>query len=111
MTISHDNGYGTIYTFEVVDKIPSGYAIWNIPRKGLEGYLPICQVKPGSFSVEAETLKAVPVPEEDAVKLIRAKGMFGIDSLSAAEWKIKRTKKPVPYFFTEVRDLLKKYTA
>lgn len=28
-----NNGYGTTYYFEIVDRIPAGYIVWNIGEK------------------------------------------------------------------------------
>lgn len=85
MTISRDNGYGTTYVFEVVDKIPSGYQVWNVPREGLEGYLPVCQVRPGTHDVIRETLKAVRMPEDEVLTLSWASMRYGASTLAKAE--------------------------
>ena len=58
-TITH-NGY----TFELVDRIPQGYLVWNIGKHMIDGYLPLCRLAyfqpfPGGRSIENETLKAI----------------------------------------------------
>jgi hypothetical protein len=47
--------------FEIVDRIPKGYLIWNIGNNMLEGYLPLCRyVNPGSsFRIDGNSLKAI----------------------------------------------------
>lgn len=51
------------YTFEIVDRVPYGYAVWNINDMG-NGYLPLCRLAqyqpfPGGRNIEVETLKAI----------------------------------------------------
>ena len=52
------------HTFEIVDRVPPGYHIWNIGDNMADGYLPLCrlcaiQPFPGGRSIEADTLKAI----------------------------------------------------
>lgn len=58
-TITHDG-----YTFELVDRVPRGYLIWNIGKNMIDGYLPLCRLAqfqpfPGGRNIEVETLKAI----------------------------------------------------
>lgn len=47
------------HTFEIVERVPMGYQIWNIGKNMIDGYLPLCRVIPGTFSIEPETLKVI----------------------------------------------------
>lgn len=47
------------HTYTVVDSFPLGYVPWNIGKYAPEGYLPLCTMKPNSFEVNTETLKAI----------------------------------------------------
>lgn len=58
-TITHHG-----YTFELVDRVPRGYFVWNIGKNMIDGYLPLCSLAyfqpfPGGRSIEVETLKAI----------------------------------------------------
>lgn len=58
-TITHHGN-----TFELVDRVPRGYFVWNIGKNMIDGYLPLCRLAlfqpfPGGRSIEAETLKAI----------------------------------------------------
>ena len=58
------------YKFEIVKSIPKGYSIWNIGNNMVDGYLPLCQVEPSTYSIIPETLKAVKF--EKAQTILRA---------------------------------------
>lgn len=90
MTIKHDNGYGTTYIFEVVDKIPSGFEIWNIPEIGNGEYIPICQSI--NHNVNTETLKAIKMNKED-ISVFRKAASAGIKTVSKAKRTLSRTAK------------------
>ncbi len=58
-TITHHGN-----TFELVDKVPRGYFVWNIGKNMIDGYLPLCRLAffqpfPGGRNIEVETLKAI----------------------------------------------------
>lgn len=58
-TITHHGN-----TFELVDRVPRGYLIWNIGKNMIDGYLPLCRLAyfqpfPGGRNIEVETLKAI----------------------------------------------------
>lgn len=51
-------------TFELVDRVPRGYFVWNIGKNMIDGYLPLCRLAffqpfPGGRNIEVETLKAI----------------------------------------------------
>ena len=61
------------YTFEIVEKIPEGYEVWNIGRHMQSDELvPLCQVFAGTYNINPDTLKAIKMlPAEAAVKACR----------------------------------------
>lgn len=89
MTIKHDNGYGTTYIFEVVDKIPEGFSIWAISGIGNGEYTPVCEtVRPNDkncYDVNTETLKAIKLSKEEVDILFK--------SAMAGDGTLKKSKK------------------
>ena len=78
-TYSFDNGYGTTYTFEIVDRIPKGYHIWHIPEEDmLEGLVPLCQCYEGTYDVITPTLKAIYIEDKAIRKLLIRETFRGI---------------------------------
>ena len=70
-TYSFDNGYGTTYTFEIVDRIPKGYEVWNINGESMgDRLLPLCQLHKGTHSVVQETLKAIYLKNNESRDLV-----------------------------------------
>lgn len=54
--------FGVSHTFELVDRVPLGYSIWNIGKNMADGYLPFCRLAavqpfPGGRDIEVNTLK------------------------------------------------------
>lgn len=79
-TIIFDNGYGTTYKFEIVDKIPKGYEVWNIDFNKLGGgYVPLCQVYEGTYNIIKSTLKAIKIDNEEERKIIKKAVSRGIN--------------------------------
>lgn len=74
--------------FEIVEKIPENYVIWNIGKNmGTDKYIPICQLKT-KYDVDLFSLKAVPVTPEEYSKLQDASS-WGVSSLENAEKALK----------------------
>lgn len=98
MTIKHENGYGTTYIFEVVEKIPAGFEIWNIKPIQAYGktYIPICQaIRPDDkncFEVNTNSLKAIEVPENEA-SILSKSASAGIKTMKKAEKTLSRNAK------------------
>ena len=71
--IYSDNGYGTTYIFEIVDKIPAGYSVWNIPPIANGEYIPVCVTtepeNKNCFDVNITNLKAVKLEKKEVVAL------------------------------------------
>ena len=75
--------------FEIVDKIPSGFFVWNIGENmGSDEYIPLAQdLKPGdkeSFEINPYTLKAIKLDSEE-VKLLRNAASVGVNNRITAE--------------------------
>ena len=77
--VSFDNGYGRTYTFEIVDKIPEGYEIWNIDFNKLgNGLVPLCEVD-DNYSVNVNTLKAIRIEDEYERVALKTACAWGFD--------------------------------
>ena len=50
--------------YEVVDRIPKNYVIWNIGSNAPEGYLPICKLK-DKYNIDISTIKAIKIENSD----------------------------------------------
>lgn len=85
-----DNGYGTTYDFEIVEKIPYGFEVWNIPEIGNGEYIPICQSV--DYNVNVNTLKAIKLNKSEVAILSKAADA-GIDMVKKAKRTISRTAK------------------
>lgn len=90
MKIKHDNGYGTTYIFEVVEKIPYSYEVWNINEIGSGEYIPICQSV--DCNVNVKTLKAIKLSKEEVAILSKA-ASAGIKTVSKAKITLSRVAK------------------
>ena len=83
--------------FEIVDKIPHGYFVWNIGENmGHDEYITVCQsAHPGDkdcYEVNTRTLKAVRLDVAE-VKLLRKAAGIGINSLETAEKAINSKRR------------------
>lgn len=79
--------------FEVVDKIPSGFFVWNIGENmETHEYIPVCEdLHPEdkeNYEINAATLKAVKVAPDEWEKLNKA-AHWGVGNLKQAEKAIK----------------------
>lgn len=83
--------------FEIVDKIPTGFFVWNIGENmGSDEYIPLAQdLKPGdkeSFEINPYTLKAIKLDSEE-VKLLRNAARFGVNNRITAEKALRSKRK------------------
>ncbi len=88
-------------TFEVVDRIPAGYFVWNIgSNMGHDEYILLCEKlypglkksDPEYYSINRDTLKAIKLDKEE-VKLLRSAAGYGVCSKKDALSAIKRNAK------------------
>ena len=79
--------------FEIVEKIPSGFFVWNIGENmGSDEYIPICEdLHPEdkeNFEINTSTLKAIKlIPEE--VNALRHAASWGVNNKDTAEKALK----------------------
>lgn len=83
--------------FEIVDKIPGNFYIWNIGENmGTNEYIPLAQdLKPGdkeNFEINPETLKAIRLNPEE-VQILRKAAGIGVNNLKAAEKALKSKRR------------------
>ena len=82
-----------IDVFEIVEKIPVGFFIWNIGENmGTHEYIPVCEdLHPedkDNYEINAATLKAVKVAPDEWEKLDKAAN-WGVGNLKQAEKALK----------------------
>lgn len=70
------------HTFEIVEKIPTGFFVWNIGENMTDGYIPICEILEG-YSINTETLKAIAL-EENEIEIVRESARYGVNDLKSA---------------------------
>lgn len=86
-----------IHVFEIVEKIPAGFFIWNIGENmGTHEYIPLCEdlhpENKDDYSITPETLKAVKVSPDEWEKLNKAASV-GVGNLKAAEKALKNKRR------------------
>ena len=79
--------------FEIVEKIPSNYFVWNIGENmGTDEYIPICEdLHPedkDNYEINPNTLKAIKLSDEE-VKALRKAASWGVNSKATAEKALK----------------------
>ena len=83
--------------FEIVDKIPARFFVWNIgDNMGTREYIPVCEdLHPedkDDYSINPATLKAVKVSPEEWEKLDKAAN-WGVGNLKQAEKALKSKRR------------------
>ena len=83
--------------FEIVEKIPTGFFVWNIgDNMGHDEYIPLCKdLHPEdkeNFEIDTTTLKAIKLPINE-VKALREAAHIGIVSKKTAEKAIKSKRR------------------
>ena len=83
--------------FQIVDKIPAGFYVWNIGENmGSDEWIPLAEdLKPGDkedHHVNTETLKAIRLNPEE-VQILRKAANIGINSLKTAEKALKSKRR------------------
>lgn len=94
-TKSNLNDRGDI--FEIVEKIPAGFFVWNIGENmGTDEYIPLCKdLHPEdkeNFEIDVTTLKAIKLPSSE-VKALREAAHVGIVSKTTAEKALKSKRR------------------
>ena len=83
--------------FEIVEKIPAGFFVWNIGDNiGLDEYIPICKdlhlEDKENFEIDTTSLKAIKLPI-DEVKALREAAACGVNSKKTAEKALRSKRK------------------
>ena len=86
-----------IDVFEIIEKIPVGFFVWNIGENmGTHEYIPVCEdLHPedkDDYSINPATLKAVRVSPEEWEKLDKAAN-WGVGNLKQAEKALKSKRR------------------
>lgn len=86
-----------VHIFEIVDKLPSGYFVWNIGENmGSDEYIPICEdlhpANKKNFEINTTTLKAIKLNPKD-VRALRSAAGWGITSQREAEKALRSKRK------------------
>lgn len=86
-----------VHTFEIVNKIPLGFFVWNIGENmGHDEYIPLCEdLHPedrNNYDVNTSTLKAIKLPVEE-VQLLRAAAHWGVTSKAEASKALRSKRK------------------
>ena len=93
-TITTKDTFGKIQTYEVVEKIPSGFFVWNIGENmGTDEYIPVCEdLHKDNYEINPYTLKAIKLSAEE-VKALRKAASVGINSKKTAEKALKSKRR------------------
>ena len=83
--------------FEIVEKIPAGFFIWNIgDNMGHDEYIPLCKdLHPEdkeNFEIDTTVLKAIKLPINE-IKALRQAASWGVNSKATAEKALKSKRK------------------
>lgn len=86
-----------IHKFQIVDKIPVGFCVWNIGENmGSDEWIPLAQnLKPGdkeNFEINPDTLKAIRLNPKE-VQILREAAGVGVNSLKTAEKALKSKRR------------------
>jgi len=98
------------YSFEIVEKIPYNYHIWNVNKNLIEGYIPLIKLSSiqgfeDGRSIDVETMKAIKC--EDYAEIMdnlyitknvknTEKWLEENEGNPKKKWEINRVKKSLP---------------
>ena len=96
-TITTKDTFGNLRDYEVVEKIPSGFYVWNIGENmGSDEYIPICEdLHPedkDNYEINPYTIKAIKLNAEE-VKALREAAHVGINNKKTAEKALKSKRR------------------
>lgn len=97
MKIKTKDTFGNTNEYEVVEKMPNGYFVWNIgANMGTDEYIPIAEWKhPGNkenYDINPDTVKAIKMDPAD-VRVLRKASGYGISDYTDAKRAIARNPK------------------
>lgn len=104
-TITTESIWNT-HTFEIVNKIPAGFFVWNIGENmGNDEYIPLAEAlhpeDKENYEINQYTLKAIKLSTEE-VKALRKAADWGVNSKAIAEKALKSKRKG--YFSNHKRE-------
>lgn len=81
------------HTFEIVERMPKGFFVWNIgSNMGVNDYIPICEKArpndPVCYDINPNTLKTIHLSPDDVQKL-REAASYSVCDLKTAEKALK----------------------
>lgn len=84
----------TPHTYEIVDKIPTGFFVWNIgANMSNDEYIPLCQsANTGICDIRTDTLKAIKLDKRD-VMILRKAAAYGVNDRTTAKAAMNREAK------------------
>lgn len=96
-TITTKDTFGKSRSYEVVEKIPLGFFVWNIGENmGSNEYIPLAQdLHPedkDNYEINPNTVKAIKLNVEE-VKALRKAASVGINSKKTAEKALKSKRR------------------
>ena len=96
-TITTKDTFGKYQTYEVVEKIPARFFVWNIGENmGSDEYIPLCEdLHPeakDNYEINPNTVKAIKLNTNE-VMLLRAAASWGVNSKKTAEKALKSKRK------------------
>lgn len=96
-SITTKDTWGKENTYEIVDKIPFNFFVWNIGENvGTHEYIAIAEwLEPGNkdnYNIKPETVKVIPVEPDEWEKLNKAASV-GINSFKATEKALKSKRR------------------
>ena len=107
------NKWGKAYDYQIVNKIPDGFDVWNV--NGIEGhpdYLPLCICYEGTYSVVIDQLLAIRMPKADQKILHDCSMITGAGNLVDVRRLLKRKnlKERTRKLAEQALPLFEKYT-
>lgn len=108
-TITIIDDMGNAEEYEVVQKIPRNYFVWNINLNSDE-YVPICKLlypeakkyELESNYIDRNTVKVIKLPKNE-VKLLSHAAMYGVVSKKTAEDTLNNRSKTLPILVDDKR--------
>lgn len=75
------NNYNRKDVFEIVEKFPNGYVIWNIGRRNFpfKGYIPLAKPTNVPYNIDLHSLKTIKVDDDVADSILKKADYKKID--------------------------------
>lgn len=103
-TYIHDDNYGNHDVYEIVEKIPKHFVLWNIGENmGSNSLIPFTTRMSDNkqdneyYYINRNNLKAIELPRNE-VKILREASSYGVENLEICRKIIKSKKEPKSYF-------------